>query len=108
VSEPKLALITDSNWGGQAVYFDGKLLVDLGDNCNRTHDMGYETLDFLLEQLAEKLDIGYESLSGMESARKIQGFDWTDYEGYWPEDIGDVGIQDEHGEVRAYREGQGV
>jgi len=88
-----ITLVTDPNSGYQAVYYNGKLLIDLGDNCNSRQDLGYETLGDLLELLCDKLQINFEYYSGYQVSRKIEGIDYTEWEGYWPDYFTDVPLE---------------
>jgi len=87
-----ITLVTDPNAGFQGVYCNGKFLVDLGDNCNRVQDLNYDTLDFLLELLSEKFKFEYDSISGYQLSREIRGYEYTEYELYWPDYLTDVPI----------------
>lgn len=90
MSQPTVTLVTDSNCNFQAIYYDGKLVADLSDDFSSSSYVGRWNLDDVLGELCDKMGVPYESVGGWQLGREIRGFDWTDYDSYWPENLADV------------------
>ena len=90
----EITMVTDPNCGFQAVYLNGTLVSDIGDNATARIDTGYETVSGMLEILFNEPEfegiIDYQDIGGYQLSREIHGVDFTEYEGYWPESLAKV------------------
>lgn len=88
--KPTVTLVTDSSCNFQGLYYDGKLVADLGDNATAKIDRSFWTVEDALDELLFKIGVPFESISGWQLSRKIVGFDYTEFESYWPDNLADV------------------
>lgn len=88
MGKTNLTLVTCTYSGNQAVYWGGVLMADLGEKPDYRTELGYDTLDDVLEMLSEKVGFKYDSLSVMQP---IDEGDWeTDPDAFWPSRLDDV------------------
>jgi len=89
----KITVVTDPNCNFQAIYLDGRLISDIGDNATSRIDQGYDSVGDMLEILFDQPEfneVEYEDIGGYQLAEKIIGFDYVEYEGYWPKELSKV------------------
>jgi hypothetical protein len=93
----KVVLVTDPDSGYNAVYLDGELFWDFDEEMFYTfsirNDRQISWIDCLYD-LFPKIGAEFESQGRHMLTREIKGFDWTDYETYWPLKLEDAPVDD--------------
>ena len=78
-------LVTDGYSGISGLYVDGKLVEDLDDHWLSRLD------DDALEAVMHAIPgVEYDSLSKHQLGRPIHGYDYTEWESYWPDAEADL------------------
>ena len=94
MSSVKVTVVTDPNCNFQAVYLDGRLIADIGDNATARIDTSYFSIDDMLDALFDQPElrdlVEYETIGGYQLAEKIVGFDYVEWDGYWPAELSKV------------------
>ena len=90
-----VVIARDPMSGFAAVYLDGLLVHDFEEDPFWRFGTGVHNWGDALEVLFEKLDVDYDVEGRYQLSDKIQGFDYTEYDSYWPERLDECPVPSE-------------
>lgn len=89
----RLVIARDPSSGCGALYLNGSLVYDFYAADPFDGVLGNNQWDNALDALAEQLGWDYETESRHQLAREIKGPDYTEWDGYWPDQIEDAPLE---------------